>query len=121
MEFEREFVKAGGHLVVGVDPTGYGGTIPGYGDQRNLELLVEAGFSPLEAIKIATSNGAALLGESKRFGTVETGKLADLVVIRGNPAADIADIRNVVTVFKDGVGYDSAKLLESVNGNVGLR
>lgn len=121
MEFEREFVKAGGHLVVGVDPTGYGGTLPGYGDQRNVELLVEAGFSPVEAIKIATSNGAALLGESERFGTVEPGKLADLVVIRGNPAANIADVRNVVTVFKSGIGYDSAKLLQSVNGNVGLR
>ena len=121
MEFEREFVKAGGHLVVGVDPTGYGGAVPGYGDQRNLELLVEAGFTPVEAIKIATSNGASLLGESQRFGSVEPGKLADLVVIRGNPAANIADVRNVVTVFKDGIGYDSVKLLQSVNGNVGLR
>ncbi len=121
MEFELEFVKAGGHLVVGVDPTGYGGTIAGYGDQRNIELLVEAGFTPVEAIRIATSNGAELLGESERFGTVQPGKLADLVVIDGNPAVNIADIRNVVTVFKEGTGYDSAALLRSVNGNVGLR
>jgi len=121
LAFEREFVKAGGNLVIGIDPTGYGGALPGFGDQRNLELLVEAGFTPMEAVKIATSNGAALLGESARFGTVQPGKLADLMVIRGNPATNMADVRNLVTVFKDGVGYDSAKLLQAVKGSVGLR
>lgn len=121
MEFERAFVAAGGLLITGLDPTGYGGVIAGFGDQRSVELLVEAGFTPVEAIKIATANGAEYLGELQRFGTITAGKLADVVVVRGNPAADIKDIRNVEIVFKDGVGYDPAKLIESVKGAVGLR
>jgi imidazolonepropionase-like amidohydrolase len=121
MDFEREFVKAGGLLLAGPDPTGYGGVVPGFGDQRELELLVEAGFSPLEAIRIATSNGALYLGELDRIGTLAVGKQADLVVVNGNPAADIADIREVEIVFKDGIGYDPGKLIESVRGNLGLR
>jgi imidazolonepropionase-like amidohydrolase len=120
-DFEFAFVKAGGMLVAGIDPTGYGAAIPGYGDQRQVELLVESGFTPVQAIQIATSNGAKLLGELDRFGTISTGKLADLVVIRGDPSRNIQDIRNVVTVFKEGVGYDSAKLLESVKGRLGMQ
>ena len=120
MEFERAFAQAGGLLVVGVDPTGNGGALPGFGDLRNVELLVETGFSPEEAIKISTLNGAELLGETDRIGSIAAGKQADLVVIRGNLAADIADILNVVTVFKDGIGYDSAKMIDSLKGVVGL-
>ena len=118
MEFEREFVNAGGLLMSGVDPTGWGGVVAGFGDQRGLELLVQAGFSPLEAIRIATANGAQFLGQSD-IGTLETGKQADIVVVRGNPATNIADVRNVEVVFKDGIGYDSAKLIASVRGQVG--
>lgn len=121
LEFEHAFARAGGLLVAGIDPTGYGAAIPGYGDQREVELLVEAGFSPVEAIQIGTANGAKLLGESERFGTITRGKFADLVVIRGDPSRNIQDIRNVVTVFKEGVGYDSAKLLESVKGRLGMQ
>ncbi|HVP91578.1 MAG TPA: amidohydrolase family protein, partial [Terriglobales bacterium] len=121
MEFERAFVKAGGLLLAGPDPTGYGGVVAGFGDQRELELLVEAGFSPLEAIKIATFNGALYLGELDRTGTLAAGKRADMVLIKGNPAANIGDVRKVETVFKDGVGYDSAKLIEAVRGTVGIR
>ena len=121
MQFEREFAKAGGLLLAGLDPTGYGGVIAGFGDQREVELLVEAGFSPLEAIHIATANGAEFLGESSRIGTLAPGKQADLVVIHGDPAARISDIEKVEIVFKNGVGYDSAKLIESVRGMVGLR
>jgi imidazolonepropionase-like amidohydrolase len=120
-QFERAFVKAGGVLVAGIDPTGYGAAVPGYGDQRQVELLVEAGFTPVEAIQIATLNGAKLLGEGERLGSIATGKVADLVVIKGNPAAKIADLRNVEVVFKDGKGYDSAKLLGDVNGRLGLQ
>jgi imidazolonepropionase-like amidohydrolase len=120
MEFERAFVKAGGLLLAGEDPTGYGGVLPGFGDQREVELLVEAGFTPLEAIHIASANGAEFLGESGRIGTLAPGKQADLVVIHGNPAENIADIEKVETVFQDGVGYDSAKLIESVRGAVAL-
>jgi len=121
MEFEYEFSKAGGMLLAGLDPTGMGGVIAGFGDQREVELLVEAGFTPLEAIHIATANGAQFLGELDRIGTIAAGKQADLVVIKGDPSKKIEDIENVETVFKDGVGYDSAKLIESVRGVVGSR
>ena len=121
LEFEREFVKQGGMLLAGLDPTGYGGAIAGFGDQREVELLVEAGFTPVEAIRIATSNGAEFLGEQDKIGTLAAGKQADLVVIAGDPVENIKDIEKVETVFKDGVGYDSAKLIESVRGLVGLR
>ena len=121
MEFEHEFAKAGGLLLAGLDPTGMGGVVAGFGDQREVELLVEAGFTPVEAIHIATSNGAQYLGELDRIGTIAPGKQADLVVIKGDPSKKIEDIENVETVFKDGVGYDSAKLIESVRGTVGLR
>jgi imidazolonepropionase-like amidohydrolase len=80
---------------------------------------VDAGFSPVEAIRIATLNGATYLGLADRIGTIAAGKDADLVVIRGNPAADIHDVEKVDIVFKDGVGYDSAKLLQSVRGHYG--
>jgi imidazolonepropionase-like amidohydrolase len=120
LEFEREFVKQGGLLLAGLDPTGYGGVIAGFGDQREVELLVEAGFTPVEAIHIATSNGAEFLGELDKIGTLAARKIADIVVIRGDPSANINDIEKVDTVFKDGVGYDPAKLIESVRGYVGL-
>ena len=121
MQFEREFVKAGGLLLAGLDPTGIGGIIAGFGDQREVELLVEAGFTPLEAIHIATYNGAQYLGDADKVGTIAAGKQADLVVIKGDPSQTIEDIENVEIVFKDGVGYDSAKLIESVRGLVGSR
>jgi len=121
MEFEYAFSKAGGLLLAGLDPTGMGGVIAGFGDQREVELLVEAGFTPVEAIHIATANGAQFLGELDRIGTIAVGKQADLVVIKGDPSQKIDDMENVETVFKDGIGYDSAKLIESVRGVVGSR
>ena len=121
MDFERAFVKAGGLLIAGLDPTGNGGVVAGFGDQREVELLVEAGFTPLEAIKIATLNGAVFLGEDSRIGSIAVGKEADLMLIKGNPAANIADIEKVEFVFKDGIGYDSEKLIQSVQGLVGIR
>jgi imidazolonepropionase-like amidohydrolase len=121
LDFEYAFSKAGGLLLAGLDPTGMGGVIAGFGDQREVELLVEAGFTPLEAIHIATANGAQFLGESDRIGSIAAGKQADLVVIKGDPSRKIEDIENVETVFKDGIGYDSAKLIESVRGVVGSR
>ncbi|MFY9680885.1 MAG: amidohydrolase family protein [Candidatus Sulfotelmatobacter sp.] len=121
MEFEHAFVQAGGSLLAGLDPTGMGGVIAGFGDQREVELLVEAGFTPVEAIHIATANGAQYLGELDRIGTIAVGKQADLVVIKGDPSKKIEDIENVETVFKDGIGYDSARLIESVSGVVGSR
>jgi hypothetical protein len=119
-QFEYEFVKAGGLLMSGVDPTGNGGAMAGFGDLRNLELLVEADFTPVEAVKIATLNGAKWLKADDRIGSIANGKQADLVVIEGNPAAKISDVRNVRIVFKAGVGYDPEKLLKSVQHTVGL-
>jgi hypothetical protein len=121
MDFEREFVKAGGLLIAGLDPTGNGGVVAGFGDLRQVELLVEAGFTPVEAIKIATLNGAKFLGEDARIGSIATGKQADLMVVKGNPATTISDIENVEIVFKDGIGYNSEKLIQSVQGLVGIR
>jgi enamidase len=117
---EVAFFRAGGLLLAGTDPTGAGGVIPGYSDQRQAELLVESGLTPLEAIKVCTLNGATYLGRADRIGSIAVGKQADLVVIEGNPAVTIADIRHVTMVFKQGVGYDPAKLIESVRGKVGL-
>ncbi|GAA0325233.1 hypothetical protein GCM10009087_39450 [Sphingomonas oligophenolica] len=116
---ERAFVAAGGLLLAGPDPTGGGQVLPGFGDQRAIELLVEAGFSPVEAIRIGTLNGATYLGLADRIGSIAAGKHADLVVVKGDPSTKIADIENVVTVFKDGVGYDPAPLLASVRGRYG--
>src|SRR5262249_37575654 len=121
MEFERAFVKAGGTLLAGLDPTGIGGTVAGFGDQREVELLVEAGFTPLEAIRIASLNGAQFLGEAERIGSLVPGKQADIVIVQGDPSVKIADIENVEIVFKDGVGWDSKKLIDSVKGQVGIR
>ena len=120
MRYDREFVRAGGLLVAGVDPWG-NGSLPGYGDLRNFELLVEAGFTPEEAIKVMSANGAKLLGELDRRGTIEMGKIADLAVIRGNPVMVPTDIYQMTLVFRDGVGYDSVRLIESVKGQVGAR
>ena len=121
MDFEVAFVKAGGLLLAGPDPTGNGGIVAGFGDHREVELLVEAGFTPLEAIKIASLNGARFLGEDARTGSIAAGKQADLMIVKGNPASNIADIEKVEIVFKDGVGYDSDRLIRSVQGLVGIR
>jgi imidazolonepropionase-like amidohydrolase len=121
MDFERAFVQAGGLLIAGLDPTGNGGVVAGFGDLREVELLVEAGFTPLEAIKIASFNGAKFLGEDTRIGSIAVGKQADLMVVKGNPATNISDIEKVEIVFKDGIGYDSEKLIQSVQGLVGIR
>ena len=120
MALERAFARAGGLLIAGTDPTGSGGVVPGFSNQRQIELLVEAGFTPVEAISIATRNAAAYLGREARLGTIAFGKQADLVVIDGNPAQSIADIRKVDTVFKQGLGFDPVKLIDSVRERVGL-
>ncbi len=120
MAFEVAFFRAGGLLGNGVDPTGNGGALPGFGDQRGYELFREAGFTAEEAIQICTLNGARILRLQDTLGSVERGKLADLVLIRGDLSGDASVIRNVVTVFKDGIGYDPGKLIDDVRGRVGL-
>ena len=120
-QFELAFFRAGGLLLAGPDPTGNGGVLAGFGDQRELELLVEAGLTPLEAIQVGTANGARYLGQLDKIGTLAVGKRADLVLIKGDPSRNIGDLESVETVFKDGVGYDSKKLIDSVRGQVGIR
>jgi hypothetical protein len=119
MELEHPFAAAGGLLLAGPDPTGDGGVVPGLGDQREIELLVEAGFSPVQAVQIATLNGAIYLGKQEKIGSIAAGKNADLVIINGNPATTSSDIEKVEIVFKDGVGYDSKKLTDSAKGRYG--
>jgi cytosine/adenosine deaminase-related metal-dependent hydrolase len=119
MRWERMFVEAGGLLGAGSDPWGTG-FLPGFGNLRNYELLVEAGFTPEQAIQVITFNGARILGEEARIGSIEPGKAADLVVIRGNPVATPSDVYEVTTVFRDGTGYDSARLREFARGKVGV-
>src|SRR5262249_44970041 len=119
MQYEVAFVKAGGLLAAGMDPVRF--NLAGFGDQRNYELLIQGGFSPPQAVQILSANGARVLGVFDDLGTITQGKLADLVVINGNPAANPADIKKVTLVFKDGVGYDAAKLIQSVKGQVGLQ
>jgi adenine deaminase len=120
MAWERKFVQLGGRLMAGIDPTGAGRVIPGYADRHIPELLVEAGFSFPEAIKICTLNAAEYLGRSRDIGTIEVGKQADLVLIDGKPLNDVKDMRKTETVFENGIGFDSRKLFESVKGKVGL-
>jgi imidazolonepropionase-like amidohydrolase len=120
MKLEYAFAKAGGLLVAGTDPTGGGGVIPGYSNQRQLELLVEEGFTPLEAITIGTLNGAKYLGRDRQIGSITVGKQADLMLVTGDPSRLISDVRNVDTVFRQGIGFDPAKLIQSVSGRVGI-
>lgn len=121
MAFERAFVAAGGVLMAGCDPTGYGAVLPGFGDDRNIELLAEAGFSPAEAIEIATLNGAKYLGRDKEIGSIAAGKQADLVVVKGDLGKDVSAVEKIEMVFKKGVGYDPRKLIDSTRGMVGIR
>ena len=119
MRFEREFAAAGGTLLVGTDPTGWGGTLPGPGNHAALRLLGEAGFKPLEVIRIATSEGARFLGIADRVGTVAVGKQADLILVNGKPDTDLKELRAIDLVFRDGIAYDPKKLVESVRGKIG--
>lgn len=118
MQWERMFVAAGGLLGAGSDPWGTG-FLPGDGNQRNYELLIEAGFTPLTTVQIMTLNGARILGEQQRIGSIERGKATDLVVVRGNLVTDPSAIRNVSIVFRDGYGFDPAKLRNEVRGKLG--
>jgi enamidase len=121
MAMEKAFYDAGGLLVVGTDPTGGGDVVPGYANQRAVQLLIEMGLTVEQAVEVATRNGAIYLEQLEDIGTVEVGKRADLVLMRGDPAVDPDAFRRMTLVFKDGVGYDSAKLFDSVKGWAGVR
>lgn len=118
---EVAFVRAGGVLLAGSDAgSGQGTVVPGFANQRELELLVEAGLTPLEALKIGTLNGAMYLDRSESIGSIAVGKQADLVLLDGDPSVQIADVRNVTIVFKAGRAFDPVKLIDSVRGWVGI-
>jgi imidazolonepropionase-like amidohydrolase len=121
MEMEKAFYDAGGFLLVGTDPTGGGDVVPGYANQRAVQLLIEMGLSVEQAVEVSTLNGARYLEMDEEIGSVEVGKLADLVLMEGNPLEDVEAFRRMTVVFKDGLGYDSAKLFDSVKGWVGVR
>jgi imidazolonepropionase-like amidohydrolase len=121
MDFEHAYAAAGGLLLAGPDPTGAGGVLPGFGDQREIELLVEAGFTPVQAIEIGTLNGARFMGRDRDIGSIAAGKHADLILVHGDPGAHINDIESVEVVFKDGLGYDPQRLVAAVRGQVGIR
>lgn len=120
-KMEKMFADQGGLLMAGTDPTGAGGAIPGFASKRQLELLVEEGFSFEQAVRIGSLNGAIFLGRDKEVGSVEAGKRADLVLIDGDPVAHTADVERMSVVFKAGVGYDPDKLIDAVKDTVGLR
>ena len=120
MAMEKKFVDMGGTLLVGTDPTGYGGVVAGFASKRAIELLVESGFSLGHAIKIASLNGASFLERSDEIGSIEQGKRADLVLVNGDLSEGIQAIRNMEAVFKNGVGYNPQEIHASVKGVVGL-
>lgn len=120
MKRVMKFHSMGGKITIGTDPTGGGRTIAGYSNQRSIELLLEAGFSIEEAIKLATLNGAVYLGIDNETGTIEVGKEVDLILINGDLSKDVSNIRKMELVFKNGIGFDSKKIFESVKGKVGL-
>jgi len=120
MRLEKKFVEAGGHLMAGTDPTGYGGVVAGYSNVRELELLLETGFTLPEAVRISTRNGAEFLGLAADVGTLEAGKRADLIVFKGDVNADPKALKELQWTMKAGVAYDRARILAAMKGKIGL-
>jgi hypothetical protein len=119
---QAQFVKAvhdrGGLIVTGTDPV-MPILLPGYALHRELQNLVEAGLSPLEAIRAATLNGAIATRLDSEKGTIAAGKIADLVIVDGRPDEDITAVGNTRLVFKDGIPYLPDVLRKSVEGQIG--
>jgi imidazolonepropionase-like amidohydrolase len=120
MRMEKSFVAMGGLLLAGTDPTGYGGVVPGWSARRQVQLLVEGGFSFPEALRISTLNGARYLGRDAEVGSIAVGKRADLILVDGDPVADPRALDRMPYVFKAGIGYDTAKMFAAMQGVVGL-
>jgi enamidase len=120
MRLEKRFADAGGTLLAGTDPTGFGGVVPGFSGKREVELLVEAGFRFSQALKISTLNGAHYLGREGDVGSLAVGKRADLSIVIGDPARDASVIEHMPFVFKNGVGYSSDAIFDAMKGKTGL-
>jgi len=118
--WEKKFYDMGGKLAIGTDPTGAGRAIAGYSNMWSLEILVKAGFTLQQAIMICTLKGAEYLKRDKEVGSIEKGKAADFILIDADLTSNVNNIRKIQWVFKDGIGYDSKTIFESVKGKVGL-
>jgi imidazolonepropionase-like amidohydrolase len=120
LELKSLFDAGGAHLlIVGTDEPVYTNLLPGFAYHRELLAMTYAGIPPAAVLKAATINGARALGVDARVGSIEPGKLADLVVVRGNPIDDIKAARDIRLVLRDGVAYDPAELLQSAEGKIG--
>ena len=117
----RRLYEAGGEnlIIVGTDEPVYTMLLPGFAFHRELLAMVYAGLPNAAVLKAATINGARALGVADRLGSIQTGKLADLFIARGDPLDDIRAARNVRLVIKAGVIYDPESLLRSAEGKIG--
>jgi len=120
LELKSLFDAGGAHLlIVGTDEPVYTNLLPGFAYHRELLAMTYAGIPPAAVLKAATINGASALGVDDKLGSIEAGKLADLVVVSGNPLDDIKTARNVRYVIRDGVVHVPEELLQSAEGKIG--
>lgn len=124
MKVIKRYYDAGGLITLGTDrpylkQSFLGYQIGGFAAHREMQLLSEAGIPNMEVIRIATSNGAKAIGMSDRLGTIETGKWADLMIIKNNPIESIKNTRSVHTVIKSGMIYSTGELLDAAKGKLG--
>ena len=134
MTFINEYKNRGGRVAIGTD-SGYSFNLYGFSYVREMELLREAGFHPLEVVRAATLGGAEGLGMADEVGTVEVGKMADLVVVDENPLEnlkvlygtgalkltadnEVVRVGGIKYTIKDGIIYDAKQLLQDVRDMV---
>lgn len=117
VEFIQRMYKKGALIVTGTDPF-YPNTPPGFDIHREMIALTEAGLSNMDAIKAATINGAIALKRDQEFGSIQTGKIADLVIVAGNPDLDIQEVANVISVMKKGKLFNTAQLRTECIGEI---
>ncbi len=114
------YEAGGGHLItLGSDAPSSGKFLAGFSVQREMKAMVKAGIPEAAVLRIATQNSANAIGQGTLLGSIETGKLADLFVVKGNPLKDITNTRNIQVVIKAGHLYQSEELLQAVKGKIG--